>query len=129
VLGSTLGGEAPAVEPALLKDPVIVEGVQIPGNNLLEFPIIDDLLILPGVGRNDMEGYQPASAQPRVILEPGAAGARRTARIDSVELVYILTTEQGAQPVWRFAGHMDDGRGNRTSYFEIYVQALLSRPS
>jgi hypothetical protein len=116
-----------------LKDPIIVEGIQSPDKTLLDFPIIDDLLILPGVGRNesDMEDYQPISAQPRVIHEPGAAGARRTARIDSVELVYVLTTEVGqlaqtlpnafmAQPVWRFSGRFEDG-----AYFEIYVQALL----
>jgi len=131
ILASTLNGEWPGVEAALLHDPIIVEGVQIPGNTVLDFPIIDDLLILPGVGRSDMEGYQPVSAQPRVIHEPGAAGARRTAHIDKAELVYVLTTVDGqladaveraalAQPAWRFSGKFNDG-----SYFEIYVQALI----
>jgi hypothetical protein len=132
VLGSTLDGQPPAADAALLRDPIIVEGVQIPGNTLLDFPIINDLLILPGVGRLDVEGYSPLSAQPRVLQAPGTAGARRTARIDAAEIVYVLTTETGqlaesvraawdAQPAWRFSGRFEDG-----AYFEILVQAAIT---
>ena len=64
VLGSTVGGKSPHVEASLLNDPVIVEGVQIPGEALGEYPVIDDINILPGVGRNDLEGYHRLAPSP-----------------------------------------------------------------
>lgn len=126
VLGSTQAGKSPPISPEMRNDPLIIEGVQFPGNVFEGYPVISDLAWLSGVGRNDLDGYQPVSAQPRVVQELGSAGARRVARIDSVALVYLLTedptlyTGKMAQPAWRFAGRLDDGAA-----FEIFVQALL----
>lgn len=110
--------------------PLIVEGFQTPGHMFSGYPVIHDLQWSSGVGRNDLEDYILQSVQPRVVQEPGAAGARRTALIETIELVYLTPAVLGerssfnaetdlAQPVWRFRGRFADG-----AYFEIFVQAL-----
>lgn len=111
-------------------DPLIIEGIQIPERTFGGYPVIHDLQWFSGVGRNDLEDYTLQSARPRLVQEPGAAGARRTAVIETIELVYLTPTvllEQPSfnieanlvQPVWRFRGRFKDG-----AYFEILVQAL-----
>jgi hypothetical protein len=114
-------------------DPLVVEGVIVPGQTLSGYPVITDYAINPGTGLQDLSNYQPQSVAPLVIQERGAAGARRIGTIELVELAYTtdepryLDRSSGlplpyVQPVWRFAGRYDDG-----SLFEIYVQAIDPR--
>ncbi|OGO37993.1 MAG: hypothetical protein A2W35_00690 [Chloroflexi bacterium RBG_16_57_11] len=111
-------------------DPVVVEGILIPGQVLGSYPVITDYTVLPMPGTNDMSDYEPVSGKPMVTSKAGTAGERRQGVIDRIELVYqtedpryMLPSVDGAplyvQPVWRFSGKYDDGAS-----FTILVQAL-----
>lgn len=112
----------------LTSDPMIVEGLLLLDKTFGGYPVIRDLAWYSGIGRNDLEGYQIASAQPRIVIEPGTAGARRRAVVEAIRLVYYapVLTEMPqaayevnlAQPAWQFSGHFEDG-----AYLEILVQA------
>ncbi len=130
VIESSIGVAQMERLPGPPGDPWIVEGVQIPGRMFGGYPVISDLQWFSGVGRNDLEDYLPHSARPRLVQEPGAAGARRTAVIEMIELVYLTPAALGerpssnskadlTQPIWRFRGRFVDG-----AYFEILIQAL-----
>jgi hypothetical protein len=118
--------------PGAATDPVVVEGILIPGQALADYPVITDFAAIPTPGTSDLSEYQPMSANPVIVHKQGSAGNRGQAVIDQIELVYYTvdpryaTTEEQAtpahaQPAWRFSGHYEDG-----ATFVILVQALRS---
>jgi hypothetical protein len=118
---------------------VIIEGLAIPGKSFGGYPVIDELGGSMGGDLKDLSGYVITSNQPRTMEPPpGRSGEdlfQGKATVEQVELIYAaaslqncgdleMTDPQGApwlyvQPVWRFTGHLEDGR-----LFEIQIQAL-----
>lgn len=132
VLNSSI--ESPGAEelPGPASDPVVVEGILIPGQTLGDYPVLTDYLFLPMSGMNDLSEYTPMSVSPMITQREGSAGERGKGVIDQVELVYYTADPRYAaaeavgspayaQPAWRFSGRFEDG-----STFVILVQALRS---
>jgi hypothetical protein len=133
VLNSSI--ESPGADelPGAASDPVVVEGILIPGQALGDYPVITDFVVLPMPGMNDLSEYRPMSANPMITSKEGSAGKRGKALIDQIELVYYTTDPRYAapdslgapayaQPAWRFSGRFEDG-----STFVILVQALSAQ--
>ena len=121
-------------------DQVIIEGLAEPGNIFGGYPVIIENGGQVANKITSLSGYQIESNQiglwdESAAIDPLAKEIQGNATVDKVELVYataslvrcanLAAMNPGeapwlvVQPVWRFTGHLDDGR-----VFEIQVQAL-----
>jgi hypothetical protein len=135
VLASSLQWLKSEDEQMLTGRKVLIKGVLRP-EELGGFPVIDDLGSQWGSEvdqMTDVQDYQP-TLQPEVVIaaprEDSALSGK--AFVDQVELVYYpvpddsmskdATTQPiSIQPLWRFAGHAENG-----NTFEIFIQAVTS---
>ncbi len=112
---------------------IVVEGATFPGQTLGGYPVITDFATFLDEGRTDLNGYIVQSASPFLIRKSFPSTGPGRAIVEEIELVYTTLDLRFrpeipdasllyAQPVWRFAGHYEDGRA-----FEILVQALADR--
>ena len=121
---------------------VIIEGLSIPGKSFGGYSIIYELGGSMAGDLNDLSGYVITSNQPRTMEPPpGMTGEelfQGVATVEQVELIYAAASLQNCgdlemrdpqqapwlyvQPVWRFTGHLEDGR-----IFEIQIQALTDQ--
>jgi hypothetical protein len=121
-------------------DQVIIEGLAEPGKTFGGYPVITENGGRIANKMTDLSGYQIESNviglwDEAAAIGPSAHEIRGNATVDKVVLTYAtaflercanLTATNPSdapwlvvQPVWRFTGHLDDGR-----VFEIQVQAL-----
>ncbi len=114
---------------------IAVDGYPLPGQSFGGRPVLYDLgASLLGIKGTTRETYKAQSNQPQVLQEQAPADVLPgTASVESVELVYYAFDFHGGppsalqpddpaaiiQPLWRFSGHLGDGRA-----FEILVQAI-----
>jgi len=121
-------------------DKVVIEGLAIPGNNFGGYPVIDEFGGGIANDINDLSGYQITANEPGVWEDTTpkpvqADQLQGTVTIEKIELVYAAASLQKCggnresdpalapwlivQPIWRFSGHLEDGRT-----FEVQIQAL-----
>ncbi len=77
VLDSSITNPGMEELPGAESDPVVVEGILIPGQALGGYPVITDFVVQPMPGLNDLDEYQPFSTKPLVMQKPGTAGQPR----------------------------------------------------
>jgi hypothetical protein len=133
VLNSSIENPGEDELPGAAADPVVVEGILVPGQVWGDYAVITDFAALPMPGTNDLSSYQPMSAGPIINHKQGSAGEQGQALIDQIDLVYYTADPRYvpleaqvspafAQPAWRFSGHFKDG-----TTFVILVQALSTQ--